>query len=172
MLIEICAGHSVANVSSKYWVSHLFREGEAVGVEWKLSDQLTEHGMSPHCHLTGAGLSSLKCQSPKSQPTSQVTQLQDAWLRNKTAISLFSFHFKPELYSLNEPKHWSFFLSNIQIFLFLNVWRQSVTDVPPLTPTVSRRRAVKEGGTMCCFSQSLVFPAYTGPFYRLLTCVL
>lgn len=67
MLIEICAGHSVANVSSKYWVSHLFREGEAAGVEWKLSDQLTEHGMSPHCHLTGAGLSSLKCQPPKSQ---------------------------------------------------------------------------------------------------------
>lgn len=53
MLIEICTAHSVADVSSKYWVGHLLRVREAGGIEWRLSDQLTEHGMSPCCHLTG-----------------------------------------------------------------------------------------------------------------------
>lgn len=80
MLIEICTGHAVANVSSEYWVGHLLRVGETSGIEWRLFDQLTEHGMSPCCHLTGAGLSSLKGQAPKSyrQPTVQMTELQDS----------------------------------------------------------------------------------------------
>lgn len=62
MLIEICAGHAVANMSSRYWAGPSVTGG---GVEWRLSDQLTEHGMSPCCHLTGAGLSTLKGQAPQ-----------------------------------------------------------------------------------------------------------
>lgn len=60
-------------------MGHLLRVGEGGGIEWKLSDQLTEHGMSPCCHLTGAGLSSLKGQAPNSyrQLTVQMTEMQE-----------------------------------------------------------------------------------------------
>lgn len=62
MLIEIRA---VANVSSQYQVDHLLRIAEAHGVEWKLTDQLTEHGMSLCCHLTWDGLGSLRGVAPE-----------------------------------------------------------------------------------------------------------
>lgn len=59
------------------------------------SDQLTEHGVSRCCHLTGAGLSSLKGQAPKSyrQLSVQMAELQDSQLKTTAVMSLFVISF-------------------------------------------------------------------------------
>lgn len=163
MLIEICTLHALANVSSKYWVRHLLKGRRGLcRIEWKLSDQLTEHGMSPLLSSDGVGgLASalLKVRPPK---------VTDNWLYEWKSTSknscLFVYHpFCVEMDDWNKRKF--FILGTFcedgvkQMFL---CWIYSV----------ERGQWKKKAGTSATSANWCRLPRRQSSFYRLLTHML